>query len=88
MLRNTQKKLDNLKDEVEAKDNEGGDIFLLLKKGFEHSDDKMGYKKAIINEILSLEEIDNDKINNDNTSKEIDNFASSIIEQIQHLKRN
>ena len=32
MLRNTQKKLDNLKDEVEAKDNEGGNIFLLLKK--------------------------------------------------------
>ena len=31
MLRNTQKKLDNLKDEVNAKDNEGGDIFLLLK---------------------------------------------------------
>ena len=32
MLRNEQKKLNNLKDKVEAKDNEGGDIFLLLKK--------------------------------------------------------
>ena len=31
-LRNAQKKLNNLKDKVEAKDNEGGDIFLLLKK--------------------------------------------------------
>ena len=30
MLRNPQKKLDNPKDEDEAKDNEGGDIFLLL----------------------------------------------------------
>ena len=28
MLRNAQKKIDNLKDEVEAKENEGGDIFL------------------------------------------------------------
>lgn len=60
MLRNAKKKLDNLKDEVEAKDNEGGDIFILFKKGFEHSDDKIDYKKAIIDEILSLEEIDND----------------------------
>ena len=32
MLRNTQKKLDNLKDEVNAKDNEGGDIFLIIKR--------------------------------------------------------
>ena len=38
-------KLNNLKDEVEAKDDEGGDISLLLKKGFEQSDDKMDYKK-------------------------------------------
>ena len=44
-LQNAQKKLDNLKDEVEAKDDEGGDISLLLKKGFEQSDDKMDYKK-------------------------------------------
>ena len=33
MLRDGQKKLDNLKDEVEAEDNEGGDICILLKKG-------------------------------------------------------
>ena len=32
MLRNAQKKPDNLKNEVEAKDNEGEYIFLLLKK--------------------------------------------------------
>ena len=44
MLRNAQKKLGNLKDEVDAKDNEGGDMFL-LKKRFEQSDDKMDYKK-------------------------------------------
>ena len=37
MLRNSQKKLDNPKDEDEAKDNEVGDIFLLLKKRFEQS---------------------------------------------------
>ena len=33
-LRNAQKKLDNLKDQVDAKNNEGGDLFLLLKKDF------------------------------------------------------
>ena len=31
-LRNAQKKLDNIKDQVSAKDSEGGDLFLLLKK--------------------------------------------------------
>ena len=36
---------------------------------------------------MSLEEIDNDKINNDDTSKEIYHFASSILEQIQHFKK-
>ena len=51
-----------------------------IKKGFEQSDDKIDYKKAIMKEILSLEEIDNNKINNDDTSKEIDHFASSILE--------
>ena len=43
ILRNVQKKLNNLKDEVEAKDNEGRDIFLLLEKGFEQSDTKTDY---------------------------------------------
>ena len=47
----------------------------------------MDYKKAIINEILSLEEIDNDKINNDHNSKEIDHFALSILEKRQHFKK-
>ena len=36
---------------------------------------------------MSLEEIDNDKINNDDISKEIDHFASSILEQIQNFKK-
>ena len=45
MLRNTQKKLDNLKDEVEAKDNEGGDIFLLLKKDLNSQMPKQIIKK-------------------------------------------
>jgi len=31
-LRNAQKKLDNLKDQVDAKKNKRGDLFLLLKK--------------------------------------------------------
>ena len=36
---------------------------------------------------MSLEESDNDKINNDDISKEIDHFASSILEQIQCFKK-
>ena len=36
---------------------------------------------------MSLEESDNDKINNDDISKEIDHFASSILEQIQYFKK-
>ena len=46
----------------------------------------MEYKKAMINEILSLEEIDNDKKNYDDTSKEIDHFDSSNLKQIQQFK--
>ena len=36
---------------------------------------------------MSLEEIDNDKINNDDTSKGIDYFSSPILEQIQNFKK-
>ena len=36
---------------------------------------------------MSLEEKDNDKINNDDTSKGIDYFSSSILEQIQNFKK-
>ena len=38
-------KIDILEDEAEDKDNEEGDIFLLFKKGFEQSNDKINNKK-------------------------------------------
>ena len=53
-------------------------FFLLLHKGYKQSDDKMDYKKAIISEILSLDEFDNGKVNNNDTSKEIDHFAETV----------
>ena len=41
-------KIDILEDEAEDKDNEEGDIFLLFKKGFEQSNDKINNKLDVV----------------------------------------
>ena len=61
---------------------------LILKKGFKQSDEKINYKKVTINEILSLDEIDTDKVNNNDTSRKIYHFSSSVLEQLKRLERN
>ena len=37
--------------------------------------------------MLTLEEIDNDIVNNNDTSKGLDHFSSTILKQIQPFKK-